>query len=146
MIIFAHFQVTIPVGKHKESPISISFIAFHSVDKFLLDTVLDMYSSIQEKVSIASHSSPLPDTNDNLDVSELLKEKVSSTLRSYLSFQCLVFCNIVCHLYPDSFPLHSPHNWYLPRLYANKLGLNFCPLLLVVPFIFHNITFAIDIK
>lgn len=89
MIIFAHFQVTIPVGKHKESPISISFIAFHSVDKFLLDTVLDMYSSIQEKVSIASHSSPLPDTNDNLDVSELLKEKVSSPLRSYLKLSML---------------------------------------------------------
>ncbi|CAB4289764.1 unnamed protein product [Prunus armeniaca] len=74
-------QVTIPVGKHKESPISISFIAFHSVDKFLLDTVLDMYSSIQEKVSIASHSSPLPDTNDNLDVSELLKEKGNAAFK-----------------------------------------------------------------
>ncbi|CAI9754568.1 unnamed protein product [Fraxinus pennsylvanica] len=43
--------------------------------KFLLDTVLDIYSSLQEEVNIASNSSPLPDTNGNMEASELLKEK-----------------------------------------------------------------------
>lgn len=68
-------QVTIPLGKHEDSPISVSFIASHGTDKFLLDTVLDIYLSLQEEVNIASNSSPLPDTNGNMEASELLKEK-----------------------------------------------------------------------
>uniref|UniRef100_A0A2P2KKF5 Amidase domain-containing protein n=1 Tax=Rhizophora mucronata TaxID=61149 RepID=A0A2P2KKF5_RHIMU len=69
-------QVAIPLGKHDDCPISVSFITFHGGDKFLLDTMLDMYSSLQEQASIASNSAPLPDANGNIDTSELLKEKV----------------------------------------------------------------------
>ncbi|OWM63600.1 hypothetical protein CDL15_Pgr008143 [Punica granatum] len=68
-------QATIPLGNHDDFPISISFIAFHGADKFLLDTVSDMYSSLQEQASIVSSSLPLPDTNGDMDASELLKEK-----------------------------------------------------------------------
>lgn len=64
------------MGRHDGFPISISFVAFYGADKFLLDTVLDMYSSLQEQVGIVSNSLPLPDTNGNMDASELLKEKV----------------------------------------------------------------------
>lgn len=74
-------QVTIPLGKHDDCPISVSFIAFHGADKFLLDTVLDMYSSLQEQVSIISSSSPLPDINGNMDASELLKEKGNAAFK-----------------------------------------------------------------
>ncbi|XP_031261233.1 outer envelope protein 64, mitochondrial isoform X3 [Pistacia vera] len=56
-------QVAIPLGKHDQHPISISFISYHGADKFLLDTVLDMYDSLQEQANIASNSVPLPDTN-----------------------------------------------------------------------------------
>ncbi|KAM3694530.1 hypothetical protein ACJW31_07G065100 [Castanea mollissima] len=48
-------QVSIPLGKHNGCPISVSFITFHGTDKFLLDTVLDMYSSLQEQAT--SHPS-----------------------------------------------------------------------------------------
>ncbi|CAL5379537.1 unnamed protein product [Camellia sinensis] len=68
-------QVTIPLGNHDGCPISVSFIAFHGADKFLLDTVLDMYSSLQKQVSLVSNSPSLPDMNGNMDASELLKEK-----------------------------------------------------------------------
>lgn len=67
-------QVTVPLGKHDDSPVSISLIASHGNDKFLLDTVLDMYSSLQQEVSIIS-SSPLPDADSDMDTAELLKEK-----------------------------------------------------------------------
>ncbi|XP_024019873.1 outer envelope protein 64, mitochondrial [Morus notabilis] len=70
-------QVTIPVGKND----SVSLMSFHGADKFLLDTVLDMYSSLQEQVSVASNSLPLPDTNGNLDASELLKEKGNAAFK-----------------------------------------------------------------
>lgn len=52
----------------------MSFIASHRSDKFLLDTILDMFSSLQEEVSEVSKALPLPD--DSADDSELLKEKV----------------------------------------------------------------------
>lgn len=73
-------QVAIPIGKYNEHPISISFITYHGGDKFLLDTVLDLYDSLQEQVNIASNLVPLPDTNGSIDASELLKEKVDSSL------------------------------------------------------------------
>ncbi|KAF9608255.1 hypothetical protein IFM89_008540 [Coptis chinensis] len=69
-------QATLPLGKHDGCPLSISFIASHGKDKFLLDTILDIYPSLQEQVGIASNSLPLPDTNGDMDTSELLKEKV----------------------------------------------------------------------
>ncbi|XP_057978067.1 outer envelope protein 64, mitochondrial [Malania oleifera] len=74
-------QVTIPLGKHDDCPISVSFIAFHGADKFLLDTVLDMYSSLQEQVSMASNALPLPDANGNMDTAELLKEKGNAAFK-----------------------------------------------------------------
>lgn len=69
-------QAAIPLGIHDDSPVSISLVAPHGTDKFLLDTVLDMYSSLQQEVSNISSSSLLPDTNSNMDTAELLKEKV----------------------------------------------------------------------
>lgn len=68
-------QVTAPIGNHNDFPISVSFIASHGADKFLLDTVLDMYSSLQDQASIVSNSVPLPDMNGDMDASDLLKEK-----------------------------------------------------------------------
>ncbi|KAG0470087.1 hypothetical protein HPP92_016787 [Vanilla planifolia] len=74
-------QVNIPVGKHDGYPISISLIAAHGADKFLLDTVLDIHSSLQEQINIASNMAPLPDFNGDMDTSELLKEK---NVKAYL--------------------------------------------------------------
>ncbi|KAB1206893.1 Outer envelope protein 64, mitochondrial [Morella rubra] len=74
-------QATIPLGKHNDCPISVSFITFHGGDKFLLDTVLDVHSSLQEQANIASNLVPLPDTNGNMDASELLKEKGNAAFK-----------------------------------------------------------------
>ncbi|XP_010937490.2 outer envelope protein 64, mitochondrial [Elaeis guineensis] len=74
-------QVTVPLGKHDGLPISVSFISSHGADKFLLDTVLDIYSSLQEQISIASNSVPTPDTNGDMELSELLKEKGNAAFK-----------------------------------------------------------------
>ncbi|KAH6767001.1 translocon at the outer membrane of chloroplasts 64-V [Perilla frutescens var. hirtella] len=74
-------QVTIPFGTHDDSPVSVSFIASHGTDKFLLDTVLDMYSSLQEVVGTISSSLPLPYINGNMDAAELLKEKGNAAFK-----------------------------------------------------------------
>ncbi|KAJ7968214.1 outer envelope protein 64, mitochondrial [Quillaja saponaria] len=74
-------QVTIPLGKHNDCPVAVSFISFCGADKYLLDTILDMYSSLQEQVNVVSNSSPLPDTNGNMEASELLKEKGNAAFK-----------------------------------------------------------------
>ncbi|XP_022763683.1 outer envelope protein 64, mitochondrial-like isoform X2 [Durio zibethinus] len=74
-------QASVPLGKDGDCPVSVSFVAYHGADKFLLDTVLDMYASLQEQVSIASNSVPLPDVNGNMDASELLKEKGNAAFK-----------------------------------------------------------------
>ncbi|KAL0287442.1 UNVERIFIED_CONTAM: Outer envelope protein 64, mitochondrial [Sesamum angustifolium] len=68
-------QVAFPFGKLDDCPFSLSFIASHGNDKFLLDTVLDMYASLQEEVNTISSPSPLPYSNGDMDAAELLKEK-----------------------------------------------------------------------
>ncbi|KAK8659687.1 hypothetical protein V6N13_029883 [Hibiscus sabdariffa] len=75
-------QVSVPLGKDAGYPVSVSFVSYHGADKFLLDTVLDIYASLQNQVRFASNSAPLPDVNGTLDASELLKEKVCPPLIS----------------------------------------------------------------
>jgi len=72
-----HMQVAIPLGCHNDCCASVSFISAHGADKFLLNTVLDMYTTIQEQVSV-TYTLPLPDANGGIESSDLLKEKVSS--------------------------------------------------------------------
>ncbi|KAK7328149.1 hypothetical protein VNO77_22245 [Canavalia gladiata] len=73
-------QVAIPLGYHSDYCLSVSFISAHGADKFLLDTVLDMYTTLQEQVSVA-HAFPLQDTNGNMETSELLKEKGNAAFK-----------------------------------------------------------------
>jgi hypothetical protein len=66
----------IPLGYHDDSCISVSFISAHGGDKFLLDTILDMYTTLQEQTSSGFDSLPLPNINGNMEPSEVSKEKV----------------------------------------------------------------------
>ncbi|RDX65242.1 Outer envelope protein 64, mitochondrial, partial [Mucuna pruriens] len=76
-------QVAIPLGCHDDCCVSVSFISAHGADKFLLDTVLDMYTTLQEQVSVA-YALPLPDTNGSMETSELLKEKGNAAFKGRL--------------------------------------------------------------
>ncbi|WVY93477.1 hypothetical protein V8G54_032565 [Vigna mungo] len=76
-------QVAIPLGCHKDCCASVSFISAHGADKFLLNTVLDMYTTIQEQVSVA-YALPQPDTNGGIETSELLKEKGNAAFKGRL--------------------------------------------------------------
>lgn len=64
-----------PVGEHNSVPTAVSLLARQGSDRFLLDTVLALYSSIQEEdqTDVDQHSTL---SNGNSDVSELAKEKV----------------------------------------------------------------------
>ncbi|XP_057465351.1 translocon at the outer membrane of chloroplasts 64-like [Actinidia eriantha] len=49
-------QVTVPLGFHDKHPVSVSLVARHGGDRFLLDTVQTMHTSLQEQVDIISKS------------------------------------------------------------------------------------------
>lgn len=74
-VIIQILQVTIPLGKHGDSPISVSFLAYYGGDKFLLDTILDVYASLQDQADIAASLAPVTDSN-GIEPSEVMKEKV----------------------------------------------------------------------
>ncbi|KAH9603153.1 hypothetical protein KSS87_018599 [Heliosperma pusillum] len=74
-------QVAVPLGEHSGFPISVSFIASHGADKFLLDTIVDCYPSLRQQASLSSESLPVADANDHLDAAELLKEKGNSAYK-----------------------------------------------------------------
>ncbi|KAL2342098.1 hypothetical protein Fmac_010038 [Flemingia macrophylla] len=76
-------QVAIPLGCDNDICVSVSFISAHGADKFLLDTVLDMYTTLQEHVSVA-YAMPLPDANGSMETSELLKEKGNAAFKGRL--------------------------------------------------------------
>ena len=68
-------QVTVPLGYHNKSPISVSFIARQGGDRFLLDTIQTMYSVLQEQVD-TSESKSTPSTYSMERSAEAAKEKV----------------------------------------------------------------------
>ncbi|XP_077230086.1 translocon at the outer membrane of chloroplasts 64-III [Tasmannia lanceolata] len=68
-------QVTIPLGSHDKCPVSVSFIARHGGDRFLLDTVQAMYASLQEQADIASKSNLSANAVSKEESAEIAKEK-----------------------------------------------------------------------
>ncbi|CAN7019319.1 hypothetical protein BRARA_F00419 [Brassica rapa] len=69
-------QVTVPLGKHDKCPVSVSLIARHGGDRFLLDTVQKMYASLQENSSlIVNPKSSSVNTISQEESAEIAKEK-----------------------------------------------------------------------
>ncbi|KAJ1281111.1 hypothetical protein BS78_04G283200 [Paspalum vaginatum] len=75
-------EVTIPMA-NLEHHVSLSFVAAHGSDKFLLRTILDTYTVIQDQVVLSSKLITAAVTNVDIDVdaSELLKEKGNSAFK-----------------------------------------------------------------
>ncbi|XXG63327.1 hypothetical protein AAC387_Pa05g1550 [Persea americana] len=68
-------QVTLPLGSHDKCPVSVSFIARHGGDRFLLDTVEEMYASLQEQADIAAKSNLASNSISQEESAEIAKEK-----------------------------------------------------------------------
>ncbi|MBA0559297.1 hypothetical protein Golob_016264, partial [Gossypium lobatum] len=73
-------QVTLPLGYHDKCPVSVSFIARHGGDRFLLDTVQTVYSSLQEHADTVAKSKLSPNAVKQEHSAEAVKEKVSIIL------------------------------------------------------------------
>lgn len=83
-----------PLGYHDKCPVSVSILARHGGDRFLLDTVQTMYVSLQEQAEIASKSKSSSSGASPEKSAEIAKEKVR-----FLFFIFCVF--ILCPLCLD---------------------------------------------
>ncbi|XP_008809807.2 outer envelope protein 64, chloroplastic [Phoenix dactylifera] len=68
-------QATIPIGFHEKCPVSVSFIARHGGDRFLLDTVQTMFASLQEQVDEVMKSKSSSSSISKEESAEIAKEK-----------------------------------------------------------------------
>ncbi|PSR84683.1 Outer envelope protein [Actinidia chinensis var. chinensis] len=68
-------QVTVPLGFHDKYPVSVSLVARHGGDRFLLDTVQTMYTSLQEQVDIILKSKLSANAVSLETSAEVAKEK-----------------------------------------------------------------------
>ncbi|XP_022134717.1 outer envelope protein 64, chloroplastic [Momordica charantia] len=68
-------QVTLPLGFHDKCPVSVSFLARHGADRFLLDTVQTMYKSLQEEAEAASKFKFSKNAVNQEQLAEIAKEK-----------------------------------------------------------------------
>ncbi|KAH9763447.1 Outer envelope protein 64 [Citrus sinensis] len=76
-------QVTVPLGYYDKCPTSVSFIARHGGDRFLLDTVQNMYASLQEQADIATKSKLSTNTFNQKQSAEIAKEKWLKAISFY---------------------------------------------------------------
>eukprot|EP00268_Persea_americana_P017230 TRINITY_DN18285_c0_g1_i1.p1 TRINITY_DN18285_c0_g1~~TRINITY_DN18285_c0_g1_i1.p1 ORF type:complete len:142 (-),score=30.74 TRINITY_DN18285_c0_g1_i1:503-928(-) len=68
-------QVTLPLVSRERCPVSVSFIARHGGDLFLLSTVEAMYTSLQEQADMASKSYLSSNVISQEESAEIAKEK-----------------------------------------------------------------------
>lgn len=91
-------QVTVPLGFYEKLPVSVSFIARHGGDHFLLNTVQSMYATLHEQIDLAMKSNISHVNNSKEESAEVTKEKVS-----YYYFQR----GVPWHFYPSFFLANS---------------------------------------
>lgn len=68
-------QVAVPLGFNEKCPVSISLIARHGGDRFLLDTVQTMYGVLQEQADIVTKKKSSNNAVSQETSAEMAKEK-----------------------------------------------------------------------
>ncbi|XP_042502519.1 outer envelope protein 64, chloroplastic [Macadamia integrifolia] len=74
-------QVSVPLGLHDKCPVSLSFIARHGGDRFLLDTVETMFASLQEQSDVAAKSKLSGNAVSQEESAEIAKEKGNAAFK-----------------------------------------------------------------
>nr|GMD33925.1 outer envelope protein 64, chloroplastic [Ipomoea batatas] len=68
-------QVSVPLGSHDKLPISVSLIARHGCDRFLLDAIQTLYATLQEQADITAKSKSSGSAINTETSAEMAKEK-----------------------------------------------------------------------
>ncbi|GMH01069.1 hypothetical protein Nepgr_002908 [Nepenthes gracilis] len=102
-------QVTVPLGNHNKCPVSVSFVARHGGDRFLLDTVQTMYVSLQEQVDVAAKSKLSGNVITQERSAELAKEKGNQAYKDRQWKKAITF-------YTEAIKLNADN----PTYYSNR--------------------------
>lgn len=100
-------QVTVPLGYHDKYPVSVSFIARHGGDRFLLDTLQNMYASLQEQGNLASKSGLSSNVINQERSAEIVKEKGNQAFKDKQWLKAIGFYNEAIKLNCDNATYHS---------------------------------------
>ncbi|XP_021759231.1 uncharacterized protein LOC110724150 [Chenopodium quinoa] len=100
-------QVTIPLGYHNKCPLSVSFIAKHGGDRFLLDIVQTMYSNMQEQVEVVSKSKSTSNSYSRERSAELSKEKGNQAFKEKQWQKAIGFYGEAIKLYESNATYYS---------------------------------------
>ncbi|KAL8474686.1 hypothetical protein ACS0TY_031215 [Phlomoides rotata] len=68
-------QVAVPLGVHEKCPVSLSLLARHGGDRFLLDTLQTMYASLQEHADTTATPKSSNKAMTNESSADMAKEK-----------------------------------------------------------------------
>ncbi|XP_071715779.1 translocon at the outer membrane of chloroplasts 64-like [Rutidosis leptorrhynchoides] len=98
-------QVTIPLGLYENYPVSVSFIARHGGDRFLLDTLNIMHASLQKNADEAGKSKSSSDVVTKEASADMAKEKGNSAFKAKNWQNAIKF-------YTDAIKLNSSNATY----------------------------------
>lgn len=75
-------QVTVPLGLFENYPVSVSFLARHGGDRFLLDTLQTMHASLLQKADEAGKTKSSSDVVSKEASAEIAKEKGNNAFKA----------------------------------------------------------------
>ncbi|KAG8388037.1 hypothetical protein BUALT_Bualt02G0083500 [Buddleja alternifolia] len=102
-------QVALPLGVHEKYPVSLSLLARHGGDRFLLDTLQTVFASLQEQADTAAKPKSSSKAVSQETSAELAKEKGNQAFKDKQWLRAIGF-------YSDAIKLNSNNATY----YSNR--------------------------
>ncbi|KAK4414189.1 Translocon at the outer membrane of chloroplasts 64 [Sesamum alatum] len=102
-------QVAVPLGMYEKCPVSLSLLARHGGDRFLLDTLQTVYASLQEQVDTAGKPKSSSKAVTQETSAEMAKEKGNQAFKDKQWQRAIGF-------YTEAIKLNSSN----PTYYSNR--------------------------
>ncbi|XP_024990075.1 uncharacterized protein LOC112524477 isoform X2 [Cynara cardunculus var. scolymus] len=112
-------QVTVPLGLFENYPVSVSFLARHGGDRFLLDTLQTMHGSLLQKADEAGKAKSSNDVVSKEASAEIAKEKGNNAFKAKNWQRAIGF-------YTEAIKLNSNSATYFSNRAAAYLELGSC--------------------
>ncbi|KVI04768.1 Amidase [Cynara cardunculus var. scolymus] len=115
----AFLKVTVPLGLFENYPVSVSFLARHGGDRFLLDTLQTMHGSLLQKADEAGKAKSSNDVVSKEASAEIAKEKGNNAFKAKNWQRAIGF-------YTEAIKLNSNSATYFSNRAAAYLELGSC--------------------
>ncbi|KAL3529132.1 hypothetical protein ACH5RR_008454 [Cinchona calisaya] len=109
-------QVVVPLGFHEKCPVSVSLIARHGGDRFLLDTAHTMFGVLQEQADLVAKTKPSKNAVTQETLAEMAKENGNQAFKDKQWQRAIGF-------YTDAIKLNAKNSTYYNNRAAAYLEL-----------------------